>query len=280
MNVCVLTMFKNESHIIREWASHYLRQGVDHIFMIDDQSNDGYLDILRPFIESGKVTLIPNTHDLRQSPAYNTYALGLCKSYKWTIVCDLDEFIYARRGFSRIGDFLNTVDDSVQQIAIPWKMFGSDGHKMQPESVIKSFTKRCNYDKVSGYQAAIVREGVVYSLNKCIVRTATLVAFDIHSHHVHDNSFTITSCMPLKKKRLTVDNCTLTMTNEKILQYSCLHLNHYAIQSLDFFTRVKITRGDATYKGHDVNRNISYFNRYDACSSDIVDLELAELDCL
>ena len=40
-------VFKNEAHIMKEWIDHYLFHGVDHIYLINDNSNDKFLDILQ-----------------------------------------------------------------------------------------------------------------------------------------------------------------------------------------------------------------------------------------
>ena len=42
------------------------------------------------------------------------------------------------------------------------------------------------------------------------------------------------------------------------------HLNHYPIQSLEFFQTVKMTRGDASTVASDSVRDMGYFERYDA----------------
>ena len=34
------TIFKNEEHIIKEWIEHYLYHGVEHFYLIDDNSDD------------------------------------------------------------------------------------------------------------------------------------------------------------------------------------------------------------------------------------------------
>ena len=38
----VLCMFKNESTIIKEWFEHYISEGIDHFYLID---NDKQLDL-------------------------------------------------------------------------------------------------------------------------------------------------------------------------------------------------------------------------------------------
>ena len=54
---------------------------------------------------------------------------------------------------------------------------------------------------------------------------------------------------------------TNNITN-KIIVNDKIKLNHYPIQSLDFFTKVKMTRGDATSNVVDNVRDMNYFNKY------------------
>ena len=39
-NLSILAMFKNESWIIKEWIEHYLLEGVDHFYLIDNGLNE------------------------------------------------------------------------------------------------------------------------------------------------------------------------------------------------------------------------------------------------
>ena len=56
--LCLVAIFKNESHILKEWIEHYLNQGVDKIFLVDNGSTDSYYSILQPYISTGKVDLV------------------------------------------------------------------------------------------------------------------------------------------------------------------------------------------------------------------------------
>ena len=38
--IAILTCFKNESHILKEWIEHYKNRGIEHIYMINDFSTD------------------------------------------------------------------------------------------------------------------------------------------------------------------------------------------------------------------------------------------------
>jgi hypothetical protein len=280
-------MFKNEADIMKEWITHYINQGVDKLLMIDNDSNDNYLEILSPYIENNKVNLKVDKRKHSQTLCYNENFLEECKQYDWVIVCDLDEFIYARRGFKTIKEYLNKLLPSVSQICIPWKMFGSNGfntlEQRQPDSVVKTFIKRINYDKQENFQGVVINNNNKYSLNKSIIRTSRLKEFGIHSHIIYDNNSITTQSIyndMNKNKDAFYNDCNFSIINEKVLENSFLHLNHYAIQSFEWFMRVKTTRGDINNIDVDNIRNENYFKSFDDVSNDIYDVELCNKSIL
>jgi hypothetical protein len=66
----------------------------------------------------------------------------------------------------------------------------------------------------------------------------------------------------------------LSYTDEEEIAVAPLRLNHYAIQSYDWFKRVKMTRGDSTSSDLDGFRGAEYFKRYDV--NEFSDTELAK----
>jgi hypothetical protein len=69
------------------------------------------------------------------------------------------------------------------------------------------------------------------------------------------------------------NSATFVIATENILKTSCLHLNHYRIQSWDFFRKVKMTRGDVFQKNENsAVRDKKYFKKMDF--NDMVDTEL------
>ena len=75
-SICLLTRFKNERHILYEFINHYLEEGVDCFILIDDNSNDNYLEFnkewINDLIESKKI-IIKKTQSERQVADYNFY---------------------------------------------------------------------------------------------------------------------------------------------------------------------------------------------------------------
>ena len=234
MELCIVAIFKNEGHALKEWLDHYLQEGVDHFFLVDNGSNDGY-DI-QDYIKKGVVEVWMNPKKHAQIELMNHY-LQKAKQYKWVLVVDLDEFMYARNGYKTIKEYLRTVNKDVEQIKVPWKMFGSSGHKKQPKSIIKGFTRRKKYNNRTLIEA------------KSIVRGKSLVKLDIHSHKINHSVV----LGPYNEHSYA---CAFEITNETVLKTSYLHLNHYQHMSYEYYTSVKIIRGNAqnSFNGYNLFR--------------------------
>jgi len=231
----VYAIFKNESVALEEWLTHYINEGVEHFFLIDNGSTDNYEPILNRF--PGRITLYKDAEKHKQNDHYNNYLSKHNAESKWIILIDLDEFVYSRNGFDKISDYLRTVPENISKILLLWKMFGSNGHIEQPPSIIKGFTKRAlDFSSV---------------LNcKAILRGNRIILLDLHNSSVQGETLS------------PEPNCFH------------LHLNHYAIQSFNWFMKVKASRGDATSAQADGIRTERYFRVYD--SSEVEDLELAQ----
>lgn len=248
--LCLVAMFKNESHIMKEWIEHYIQEGVQKFFLIDNGSTDQYLHILTPYIKNHIAELVVDSTKYRQNGHYNYYYKEKCKEYEWVLVCDLDEFAYARNGFKTIPEYLNTVNEDTLQILLPWKLFGSSGHITQPKKVIPNFTLR------QSYKEPILKE------IKTITRTCKITEINLHRCHIDLNG---------TEKRMS-HNDIFVKVEENWLNEWPLHLNHYRIQSLEWFNNVKARRGAAHYKGGDESLNSFYFQAAD--KNEIVDIEL------
>jgi hypothetical protein len=246
--ICIVSVFKNEGHAIREWISHHIAEGVDTFFLTDNGSTDNYN--IQDYIDQGIVILRKDPKRYSQLEHLNYY-LKDAKQYDWVIVIDLDEFIYSRKGFKTVKDYLKTVPKDIYSIILPWKIFGSNGHIKQPKSIIRGFTKRNNTNNVIK----------AHNYMKSITRGDKLIKIDIHFSPVKGN-----------KKGHFPTVYTRELNNEELLKESYIHLNHYAVQSWDFFKNVKMTRGDSHNKKNNKVRDESYFETYD--TNDIVDNEL------
>ena len=257
--LALVAIFKNERHILEEWILHYIKQGVDKFYLINNGSNDNYLDILEKYKNDKILDLVNDSKRYSQVELYNKYFLEKRNKCEWLMICDLDEFIYARNGYSRIIDYLDSLDKNIGQIKIPWKMFGSSGYINQPDYVVKSFLKRQSYN-------------IKQKINcKSIVRGTHCLRLDIHQHH---SSGSVINC----DNTPDLNPFNFTTVSENKLNNCFLHCNHYAIQSKNWFLNIKKTRGDATSPATDNIRNLNYFNEYD--HNEYEDLELSKCNKL
>lgn len=243
INLCLVGIFKNESHIMKEWLDHYERQGVCQFFLIDNGSTDNYEPIVK---NRSNVKVVKDSKRHAQTELYNKHFLQTVKSFfDWVLVVDLDEFVYVR-GWPNIPSYLKSLDSNIRSIQLTWKMFGSNGHTNQPESAIHGFTKRSPI----GWKTE----------TKMLCSCHNLKKLGIHTHQLKG-----------KGKDLRFPE----IMSEESLRKAPLHINHYAIQSKDWFFKVKCTRGDVDSKASENVRNESYFKEYDR--NGIVDGELSSL---
>lgn len=264
----IFAQFKNEAHILKEWTQHYLEQGVNSFWLVNNASTDNYINQLS-HLPPGCLHLSDDSRKHAQRQILIEKFEQIREKSEWLMLCDLDEFVYARKDYGLISDYLKTLGTEVSAVYIPWKLFGSSGQKKQPRSVRRTFLHRAHYeDGCSGQGMA--RPNRIFS--KYIVRCSAVKKLYVHFCMV-SSGLEITS--DGKPHRGKGDIKAYAKVNETILRNSCLHLNHYAIQSEEFFFGVKATRGDVDGPEKDAIRNLAYFNAFDI--NDRVDVELRQI---
>ena len=204
--------FKNEHHCIVEWIEHYKFHGVDHLYLINDFSTPEYLPLIQKYIDEDYVTLFHNdivTRDTgRQNKIYEKYLRNILSQTYWLGIIDLDEFLYSPKEIN-LKNILKNYETQTG-IKVSWIHFGSNGHMQQPKSLVQGFTMRAKLNQPS----------VEFQGYKTIFKANELVSFGIH-----DN---ITN-----KQKIH-----LPQSSEDLL------INHYNIQSWEFYIAIKATRGD------------------------------------
>jgi len=251
------TIFRNESMIMQEWLDHYFFHGVDHIYMINDRSEDNYIDILKPYLDNGKVTLFDCSHVPkirgRQGLAYDMFFMPILNETKWLAVLDMDEYLYSPSTIDLRKILLKYEDFS--KLIVNWCWFNSNGHDKQPSSVVGGFTKRLEYGKKiyaptpSGWMMCGT-DGP-----KAIVNTSYPVKnFGIHDHL----SIGKTANVSYRENQETPE----------------FLINYYSLQSREYWEKVKIPRGDADCWHTDTARNWKWFETWNV--GDIDDYRLLE----
>lgn len=234
LKFAVLAIFKNEAMSIREWVQHYKWQGADEILMLDNDSTDGGGDLVRDI--SG-VTIIDAKEPHEQKKHYDKIGFPWLKEHNVDIlgVFDLDEYMYGKDGRSLKEHAVEifSAPNRPSQFSCNWMMFGSSDHVKQPASVRKGFTWR----KI---EPQINWKSVVW------FNDLKPDGIMLHKHNVIGT---------------TIDNPP------------GIQLNHYMIQSREYFEKVKMVRGDALVKKN--VRDWPYFHGSD--KKEVDDTELKNL---
>ena len=226
----VATIFKNESWAMKEWLEHYYFHGVDHVYLVNDFSSDRYLPILQPYIDMGFVTLFHNDISAmyrgRQVDINNKFFKPIVNETQWIAQVDCDEFLYSPKHI----DLKKIIEqyESYGGIIANWVCFNSNGHVEQPPSIVKYFTKRCEYDA-----SVIVNtptrgdERVTFDATKMILNTDYKInSFDIHEADIEGKTI----------------NLSYYGLDDPLLL-----INHYQLQSQEYWETIKMKRTDMNY---------------------------------
>jgi len=221
---CVMAIFKNEAMAIREWVDHYKWQGADAILLLDNGSTDGGGDLVK---DVPGVSILQAPKPNAQKENYNTIGRPWLKENGVDIlaILDLDEFMFDTGGDTLKQRIVQVFNQSPRpsQFSCNWTMFGSSGQEKQPNSIRKTFTQK-KKDLGSDIKSIMWLADVEEG------------GFDLHRSKVKGETITCPAG---------------------------IQLNHYAIQSREFFEKVKMTRGAADDASMNKVRDWAYFDRYD-----------------
>lgn len=145
----IVSIAKNEGPYIKEWVEYHLKQGVDCIYLYDNDSTDNMREILDSYIRSGEViyTIFPGR--ARQFDAYNDAIRRFKNETKYMAFIDYDEFLVPEDKKLSLIDTIEMImkkDKHSGGIAVNWRMYGSSGHESKPKGgVLENFVYRGDY---------------------------------------------------------------------------------------------------------------------------------------
>jgi hypothetical protein len=139
----VLVRCKDEP-FVDEFVKHYLREGVDFIYIIDDDSSLLYSLEIR---DNNQVKIFYEKDIINKNIASTIYN-QIKRETKWLIYVDIDEFITTKKNFfNSIRKELETTFLNVDCIKVPWVMMSANGREKNPKSLLKETVWRWNHDK-------------------------------------------------------------------------------------------------------------------------------------
>jgi Glycosyltransferase family 92 len=143
LSICAI--FKNEGLYLKEWIEYHRCIGVQHFYLFNNNSNDNYHTVLKPYIDQGIIELeyAPDLADFHLTQL-NSYKMGLIKSRgvsTWVAFIDIDEFIMPTDDVN-LASLLNSYNYA--GVAVNWRCFGtSDIAKLDPNELMISQLVRC-----------------------------------------------------------------------------------------------------------------------------------------
>lgn len=176
LSVCAI--LKNEGRYLREWIEFYIKQGVEHFYLYDNESTDNSRDDLCDF--EALITWHKVKGTAQQRFAYNHAVQNYQRETEWCAFLDVDEFLYSGRyeiestGFlsgaveKKLLSLKDTIEESydndiIAGIAVHWLLFGSSGHlEYSDEPVTRRFTRRA--EEVNPHVKSIMRLPMTYSM--------------------------------------------------------------------------------------------------------------------
>lgn len=143
--VSICAIFKNEAKYLREWVIFHQIIGIDHFYLYNNNSDDEYEKVLKPFVDQGIVDLIQFPYDHAQMKAYQDCIKNYKNESSWIGFIDLDEFIVPIK-FDNIKDFLKQFDNR-PSVLLYWQLFGSSGLLDRDSDTLVTESFKCCWPK-------------------------------------------------------------------------------------------------------------------------------------
>ena len=133
---------KDEPYV-SEFVNYYIKEGVDKIYIIDDDSNKY---IYKDIINNNKVNIYFDKNIINKNSIKNLYK-QIKNNYEWIIYVDMDEFITTKKNKNKtIREELETTFKDCMCIKIPWVMMSCNSIQHNPNSLLQTNIYRWNHD--------------------------------------------------------------------------------------------------------------------------------------
>lgn len=164
LSICAI--FQDEAPYLKEWIEFHKLMGVEHFYLYNHRSRDNYLEVLKPYLQSGLVELKDKGKVAHQIKIFNRlqcqcYTEGLKETKgvsKWVAFIDIDEYLFPVRENS----LLSVLRDYEEfgGVSVNWHLFGTSNiKKLSPHSLLIEQLTRCSPKSftLNRYMKSIVR---------------------------------------------------------------------------------------------------------------------------
>ena len=141
LGLCAI--IKDEDPFLEEWVAYHMSLGVETFYLYDNASEIPVRDSLRRFssLATGASIMVYDAPGkMQQMPAYHHCLAKHADDCRWIAFVDSDEFITPSRADSipaMLAEF-----EPYAGLALNWRTFGSNGHKLRPQGLqIENYTR-------------------------------------------------------------------------------------------------------------------------------------------
>lgn len=256
-SVSICAIFKDEAHNFKEWIEFHKIVGTEHFYLYNNFSSDNFLDVLKPYIEEGLVTLTEWPFVQGQMKAYEHCFENHKNDSKWISFLDLDEFIVPIKSES-LSAWLQKME-RFPCVLVYWKMFGTSGRV------------EGNKQKLVVEQYTVSWEKLV-NIGKVFWNTDFIIS-DYSSMHIIPTSFKVlgkTITVPPVNQFKKFVKWDIHRSGNLRLNDVEIQINHYWSKSFKDTVITKFARGDAFFGDTAPTRNLNSFmyHEYKNISSD------------
>ncbi|MCQ2192700.1 MAG: glycosyltransferase family 92 protein [Paludibacteraceae bacterium] len=241
-NFTICAIFKDEANYIKEWILYHQMIGVEHFYLYNNFSSDQYESVLKPFVESGMVTLTEWPIPQGQIPSYKHWYENFRKETKWNCFLDLDEYICPLYG-DNVYDWVKKYED-YPTVKLYWRMFGTSGKmqhddgKLVTEQYVVSWDKYYDEGKIfynTSYKIDLFELGMMHNIKSPVTFLGKKVEIP-----------------PINEFKNFITKYNIN----KVKKDFTIQVNHYWSKALNcYFNQQR--RGDAVFK--ESPRSMEYF---------------------
>lgn len=143
MKLGLITRCRNEPYV-NEFVNHYINEGIDNLYIIDDHSRD---DLYKDISHLSMVQIVTDIF-FENGPEINILYNRIREDFDWIVIVDMDEYITTRRNSQNtLKEELLTTFKDADCIKIPWVMMAFNGIDQNPECLLETNIYRMDQDK-------------------------------------------------------------------------------------------------------------------------------------
>lgn len=248
ISLCI--MFKDEAPYLREWIEYHLMVGVDHFYMYDNNSSDGYKSVIESYLDEGLITLIPWPEEHAQVKGYEDCIRRFQGESDWIGFIDVDEFLVPVAEESLV-TFLDRFSNR-PAVLVYWRLFGSGG-------LIERDTKRLVTEDF------VVASEKLYTKGKCFFNSNYDYLFDSpRNKSMFHNLWTVSKGKAIPPVDVFGRTTYIDWFPNRKARQIPIQINHYTLKSF-LEHKEKDKKGDVYYD-HPTHDDRMFFLRDKRCS--------------